>query len=454
MTLIACIDVGSTFTKGLLVDSAGTMLAAADHRTTSDTDVLIGLDAVVAALESAAGAVADEVRVSSSAGGGLRLAVVGHERAISAQAGFRVGLSAGSRVVHVAAGMLDSARVSELKQSRPDIVLLVGGTDGGNEQVIRHNAAVLAKRGPRVPYVVAGNVEARADIVALLEEGGRTAMPADNVIPRIGVLDPGSAREAIRSLFVSHVIGGKGLSRGTRFASMVSGATPDIVMRAVELLADGTDSFPGVGDVMVVDVGGATTDVYSVVSPDPAAEHEETDDVVGQWHAARTVEGDLGMRWSAVGVVDAAELERLAFVDGDLDATRVEAQRCHDDVGMVPLSDSELSVDEWLATTAVTVAARRHARPVELPGGTRTTARDLRRVALIIGSGGVLRHSGDTTRERVLAPLTTDGGGGWMLPGSVARSVVDEYAVLAAAGLLAPDHPDAANSLMAAQLLA
>ena len=454
MTLIACVDVGSTFTKGLLVDSAGTMLAAADHRTTSETDVLIGLDVVVAALESAAGAAADEVRVSSSAGGGLRLAVVGHERAISAQAGFRVGLSAGSRVVHVAAGMLDSAGVSELKQSRPDIVLLVGGTDGGNEQVIRHNAAVLAKRGPRVPYVVAGNVEARADVVTLLEEGGRTAMPADNVIPRIGVLDPGSAREAIRSLFVSHVIGGKGLSRGTRFASMVSGATPDIVMRAVELLADGTDSFPGVGDVMVVDVGGATSDVYSVVSPDPAAEHEETDDVVGQWHAARTVEGDLGMRWSAVGVVDAAELERLAFVDGDLDATRVEAQRCHDDVGMVPLSDTDRAFDEWLATTAVTVAARRHARPVELPGGTRTTARDLRRVALIIGSGGVLRHSDDATRDRVLVPLTTDVGGGWMLPGSVARSVVDQYAVLAAAGLLAPDHPDAANSLMAAQLLA
>ena len=131
MSLIACIDVGSTFTKGLLVSDEGELLANADHRTTVETDVLEGLDAVLARLAQA-GPI-DEVRVCSSAGGGLRLAVVGHERVISAEAGYRVGLTSGARVVHVASGQLTDHDIDALVDSRPDIVLLVGGTDGGDE---------------------------------------------------------------------------------------------------------------------------------------------------------------------------------------------------------------------------------------------------------------------------------------------------------------------------------
>jgi uncharacterized protein (TIGR01319 family) len=450
--VVACVDVGSTFTKGALVGAGGDLLASADHRTTSGSDVLIGLDAVVAALGECAGLAADEVRVCSSAGGGLRLAVVGHERAISAQAGFRVGLSAGARVVHVGAGRVDATAIAALRESRPDLVLLVGGTDGGEEDVLSHNAAALAKRGPRVPYVVAGNAVIRDAVVATLEAGGRVAVPTDNVIPRIGVLDPGPARAAIREMFVAHVIGGKGLSKGPRFARMVSGATPDIVLRAVELLADGAGDVAGVGDVLVVDVGGATTDVYSVVSADPASEETAPDDVAGVWRAARTVEGDLGMRWSAPGVVAAAELERLEIPEAMVAA----AQRRHDDVGLVPAAGRSGAADradvEWLARAAVTVAARRHARPADLPGGGRTSPRDLRRVSLIVGSGGVLRHSDPAARQRILAPLTDDLGGGWMLP-ERARAVVDERAVLGAAGLLAPDRPEVALALLRSALL-
>ena len=459
MVLIACADVGSTFTKGCLVDGDGHLLASASHRTTSDTDVLLGLDEVLAQLAYVAGAAIDEVRVCSSAGGGLRLAVIGHERAISAQAGFRVGLSAGARMVHVGAGRLDAAGMAELKASRPDLVLLVGGTDGGDEDAIRHNAEALSATGPRVPYVVAGNVVARDDVVAHLAERGRVAIPTANVIPRIGVLDPAPARAAIRGLFVSHVIGGKGLSKGPRFAGLVSGATPDIVLRAVELLADGTETDPGVGDVLVVDVGGATTDVYSVVSPDPAAEHDLPDDVVGEWHAARTVEGDLGMRWSALGVVEAAVLERLERLDG-IDAAQAAqaAQRRHDHVGLVPAAgpegDHERAFDEWLATAAITVAARRHARPGELPGGDRTAPRDLRRVSLIVGSGGALRHADSVRRQQFLEPLVADSAGGWLLPRPGTPTVVEDLAVLGVAGLLAPDRPDAAMALLRHHLLA
>src|SRR4051794_9153281 len=99
--LVVCVDVGSTFTKGAPVDlGAGVLLGTASHPTTLSTDVMDGVDAVRSSLD--AGAV--ETLACSSAGGGLRLAVVGYERLVTAEAAFRVGLSAGARVEHVAAG--------------------------------------------------------------------------------------------------------------------------------------------------------------------------------------------------------------------------------------------------------------------------------------------------------------------------------------------------------------
>ena len=133
------------------------------------------------------------------------------------------------------------------------------------------------------------------------------------------MLDPSPARAAIREVFITHVIGGKGLSRGPAFGRLVRAATPDAVLAGVELLADGAEGVPGVGDVVVVDVGGATTDVYSVVTPDPeeASLHREVVEVL--WRE-RTVEGDLGMRWNAPGVVAAAVAERLLAAGDPLEA--------------------------------------------------------------------------------------------------------------------------------------
>ena len=148
-----CVDVGSTFTKAVLVDLVdGALLATAAHPTTlpglaGHTDVLDGVAAVRDAVFADAGlptqaARAAELLLCSSAGGGLRLAVVGYERVVTAEAGHRVALSAGGKVVHVASGTLDAEGVAALRASQPDIVLLVGGTDGGNADVLVHNAAV------------------------------------------------------------------------------------------------------------------------------------------------------------------------------------------------------------------------------------------------------------------------------------------------------------------------
>ena len=337
---------------------SGRLLATASAPTTLDTDVLDGVAAVRALAEAAASTTADDVRACSSAGGGLRLAVVGYERAVTAEAGFRVGLSAGARVVHVSDGHLDRAAVDELREARPDVVLLVGGTDGGNAEVLLHNANRLARSGPRVPYVVAGNVDARAEVVDVLERGRRVAIPTANVLPRIGVLDPMPARIAIREVFVQHVIGGKGLSTGPAFGRLVRAATPDAVLAGVELLAESA------GDVVVVDVGGATTDVYSVLTPDPEEASLRREVVEVLWRE-RTVEGDLGMRWSAPGVVAAAVTERLLDAS-DVPALGAAAAARSAEPAWVPPDAQGLDVDARIAEPrrdGGSAAARPRRRP-------------------------------------------------------------------------------------------
>jgi len=429
---VVCVDVGSTFTKAALVEpGSGALLGTASRPTTAGTDVMDGVDACLDALDARG----TEVLACSSAGGGLRLAVVGYERAVTAEAGQRVGLSAGARVVHVAAGPMGRPDVTALRESRPDVLLLVGGTDGGNAEVLLHNAAVLAGSRLAAPVVVAGNADARDEVVAVLTGGGKEVTAAANVLPEIGRLDPHPARAAIRDVFIHHVIGGKKLSRRADFPAMVRAATPDAVLAGVEVLADGAGDVPGAGDVLVVDVGGATTDVYSVVTPqgEDAVLHKEVVEVM--WRS-RTVEGDLGMRWSAGGVVDAAAAERL-LLPGEERILRAVAERRHADTGFVPDTEEESGYDARLAELAVTVALRRHGR-----GG-----KDLREVALVVGSGGVLRHGSPELRNQVLRPATHDLAGGWPVP-EHARAVVDVDYVLAAAGLLASDQPETAARLL------
>ncbi|SCL72667.1 glutamate mutase L [Micromonospora peucetia] len=442
MRYAVCADVGSTYTKVAVVDlDVGALVAASSAPTTVGTDVLHGLDAAVGAATAGLGVGDAPWFVCSSAGGGLRLAVVGYEQLVTAQAGRRVGLSAGANVVHVAAGRLGAAELAGLRAARPDVVLLVGGTDGGDAETLTHNATRLARARWRVPVVLAGNVDVRDDLHAVLAGAGVPVTVADNVLPRIGVLAPASARAAIREVFLRHVIGGKRLSRGSRFARLVRAATPDAVLTGVEVLADTLG-----GDLVVVDVGGATTDVYSVLTPDERATGPGRE-VAGSLWRARTVEGDLGMRWSAPGVVRAAVEERL-LSDAQCDDLAAGAAVRAGDPGFLPVGDVDRAVDARIAALAATVALRRHARGAAT--GERA-GRDLRDVRLLVGSGGVLRHAAPADAAGVLGAVLGDHAGGWPLP-RAARPVVDSDYVLAAGGLLAAEHPEAAGALLCRHL--
>jgi uncharacterized protein (TIGR01319 family) len=431
--LALCVDFGSTFTKALLVDLAdGTVVAGAEHRTTIDTDVLDGYDVCVAELVAAdPRARTAEVLACSSAGGGLRIAVVGNEELVTAEAGRRVALSSGGKVVTVRS--VAQGDDLDLTLDAPDVVLLTGGTDGGNPEPAVAAARGLVAGGWRGPTVVACNGDAVAEVNLVLADVPHVF--AENVVPQIGAFAPASARIAIREVFLAHVIGGKHLSKRADFLTMVRGATPDVVLTGVETLAQ------GVGDVVVVDVGGATTDVHSVVEVDPE-ESGLAREVIAPSPVTRTVEGDLGMRWSALSTAEEAGLEPH-LVEA--------ARRRRDDPGFLPTTGTEMDEDEDIARAAVALALRRHAgrsRVVVSPEG-RVVERsgvDLREVHVVVGSGGVLRHGREGVADRVLGP-SVGRDLDWQLP-ERAQVVVDADSVLAAAGLLASEHPDAAYRLV------
>jgi uncharacterized protein (TIGR01319 family) len=438
MSVVVCVDVGSTFTKAAAVDAdTGDLLGTASHPTTLATDVMEGLRAAADAATPNGATVIDTL-VCSSAGGGLRLAVVGNEPLVTARAAYRAGLSAGARVVDVRAGRLAAADFDALAAARPDVILLAGGTDGGDDTVVRAHAAALAASGIRTPVVYAGNDAAFDHAASELEAAGVPVTGVANVLPRIGVLNPVPARTALREVFLRHVIAGKHLSASPAFTGMVKAATPDAVLTGVELLADRTGA-----DLLVVDVGGATTDVYSVLTPDAEREGPRAE-VAGTAWRSRTVEGDLGVRHTAVGITEAAAEEDLP-AGPDLEAaarlrTADPAYRT-DDLG----ADAELSA------LAARIAVRRHARGERIGGPTEPLrgGKDLAAVALVIGSGGILRRDpGAAAWLRSAVGEDTSGG---VRPPRDARFVIDADYRLAPAGLLAANgHRDAAEGLLGA----
>jgi hypothetical protein len=421
---VACVDIGSTYTKAALVAlPSGELLATAQAPTTLD-DVVRGV------LDATAGWSGAPVLACSSAGGGLRLAVVGYEELISAEAGHRAALSAGARVVHVAAGRLDQAGLAALAAAAPDVILLVGGTDGGEASVLLHNAGVLAGVPSPVPVVLAGNAAVRDEVAAVLRAGGLPVTVTDNVLPDIGRLAPEPARAAIRAVFLEHVIGGDRLSTDPRLRQWVRAVTPDAVLEGVTVLAwlRGDEPAPG---VVVVDVGGATTDVYSI----PGADAEQATlgrEAVGVPARRRTVEGDLGVAASVGDLLAAASAEGISVGDSRALLTGGSRAQLSEETPVLALGEA-----------AATVALRRHLRAEAAygPGGA-----GARGSGLVVLSGGVFRHAEPAALDAAVARIAADRGGAAGVLADAAV-VVDRRYVLAAAGLLAVEHPEAAAGL-------
>lgn len=446
-------DFGSTFTKLIAVEAGtGRLLARSDHLTTVDSDVMVGYRAALSDLEALLtddGGV--EMLACSSAGGGLRVVVVGLERDITTEAARRVALNSGGRIVAMVSGDVDSDTLETLRASAADIVLIVGGTDGGNASALIEGAQAVAAALPRAAAVVAGNAASADAAAELLERAGIQVSVVANVLPEIGTLVAAPAREAIRAVFIHHVIGGKHLSSESDFLEMVLMPTPDAVLGAVELLAETFGVSLGSRPIIVVDVGGATTDVYSA-----AGTSSSTSDrgfvPVPTLPTRRTVEADLGLRWSAPGVVDAA-LD-LGLISAEDEARlRPAASRRAAEPSMLPADDEDRAIDAELAAMAVAVALLRHAGVQQLTlerdgMGIRREGPDLRGQALVVLTGGIFRAQGGAfVKTRTTAALKAFDRGRHLLP-STLDIIVDRDYVLAACGLLATRDRNAAKRLL------
>jgi uncharacterized protein (TIGR01319 family) len=456
---VALADFGSTYTKLSLVSrEEGRLLARAEAPTSIGTDLMEGY---VAALEKAkraagGGVEVEEAIAASSAGGGLRVAAVGLVADLTAAAARQAALNAGARVGTVLAGSLGPEQLEELRAARPEIVLFAGGTDGGQAELVLENARRLAEAQLDAHFVVACNREVAAEAAVLLRAAGRQAAVAENVMPRLGEIEIESAREAILRAFLDHVIGGKGLSASPDFERMVRMPTPEAVLEATRLLAHGTEAVAGVGDVMVVDVGGATTDVHSSRLVEAAVPGIE-DPLLPAPPTLRTVEGDLGLRSGSAGVVE-ADRRWLLVESGVTEGALGQAVSLRsEDSKWIPSSSEEARLDQLLAVGCVTHAIQRHCGTMLLTRGENgppTLVRDgpdLREVEQVLGTGGVFAHR-DDGREILRAALDR------RAPRSLAPRDptlgVDRNYVMAAAGLLATIDSDAAALLLQRELTA
>jgi uncharacterized protein (TIGR01319 family) len=425
---ILTIEVGSTITKAngfeLLRDGVFEHVGQGFAPTSvAAGDVGPGVDQAIADLQASSGLkVGDpEIHVNSSAAGGLRMTVHGLTRGMTARAAREAALGAGAIVKLVTAGVLTPYDLEQVSAIEPNIILLAGGVDYGEQGPVLRNAELLASLGLKVPVLFAGNAAIRQPVRRILEGAGIEAELADNVFPEVDVLNIEPVRRLIHEAFNRHIIHAPGM---TRLQALTHGSvlpTPGAVLRGAELFAE------AVGDCLVVDVGGATTDVHTVTDGSAEWTSKMTDP---EPRAKRTVEGDLGV------FVNAANIVALA---GD---PAWEARL--PDLEAVPHTDAQLELTRWLCARAVETAVRRHAGVVTslyTAAGRRQVVKgkDLTSVRWLVGTGGALTRvpGGDEILRTVC-----QGPGEYLLPPPDVQVLIDRDYRFSALGTLAEGYPD------------
>ena len=456
MKAVLLIDFGSTYTKLTAVDlDAEVVLGTAAAYTTVQTDINDGLNEGLKLLEEKIGKVEfSQCFACSSAAGGLRMVTSGLVPELTGEAAKLASLGAGAKVVGIYAFQLTEEDLEEISASKPDIFLLVGGTDGGNTECILHNAKMLATLDADFPVVVAGNRTAARECEKIL--AGKQVHICPNVMPKFGVLNIEPTQKQIREIFLNRIIQAKGLSKVSDLLSDIMMPTPAAVLQAMELLAQGCEGESGIGELVAVDVGGATTDVYSIADGMP--EHMNTVyKGLPEPYAKRTVEGDIGMRYSIQGILDAAGVDQISKLSGlspERVTALVEDLKCHTD--KVPNGDPELEMlDYALASMAIREAVTRHAGTIEetytMMGLTYVqSGKNLTGVKQIVVTGGSLIHTKHT--EEIAAHALFSPAQPTSLRPKQADVWVDRTYILAAMGLLSSHYPQTALRIMKKEL--
>ncbi len=458
MKRVLLIDFGSTYTKVTAVDmEKERLLGTAASYTTVETDVNEGLAKALALLSEKIGEVDFDARYAcSSAAGGLKMISCGLVPELTAEAAKTASLGAGAKVMKVYSYQLTEEDAAEIETLRPDIFLLTGGTDGGNKDTIIENAQMLAGLSAEFPIVIAGNRNAAGSCRRILKDAGKQVIVCENVMPKFGELNIEPAQNSIREIFLERIIKAKGLSEASQLISGIMMPTPAAVLSAMELLAKGTETESGLGDLIAVDVGGATTDVYSMSLGEPSGVNTVMKGLP-EPYAKRTVEGDIGMRYSAAGIAEAAGMTAVSRISG-LPEGRAEEllSLITEKTDTLPETEELEALDFALASLAVKVGITRHAGRVEkvyTPVGETwlQEGKDLTQVKKAIITGGSLIHAKQI--EKIARGVLYDYADPSSLKPKQAEILLDKAYILSAMGLLSQHAPDTALKIMKKELL-
>lgn len=439
------IDFGSTFTKAVAFDMDKEVLAArVQVPSTVDTDISVGLREAFDKLSEIVAINDADIRrtvACSSAAGGLRMICIGLVPEYTTEAGRLAALGAGAKIVGTFSYEMTRDEVEEITALSPDIVLLTGGTDGGNKKTIIHNARVLSQIPNVKNIIVAGNKSARNDIEEIFIGCHKNVSYTKNVMPEFGRLNLEPVNEKIRELFISRITDAKGISQVKDMIGGVVMPTPSAVLEAAKIIADGAHGEPGLGELLLVDVGGATTDVYSIAKGAPTKEGVSTAGLP-EPYAKRTVEGDLGLFHNLDTLSGIAEQEN-AIYDDKKTAFEQKIEKLRSALS-VPEGADQTECQLMLSHLAVKTAVDRHVGTVELVvthNGEFWVQRgkDLTQVKTVIGAGGPVAFSSDPRRVLDGAIFRQDAPN--VLKPKAPRFYLDCKYILFAIGLLAQSDP-------------
>lgn len=341
---VLVVDFGSTYTKIGIFDPADESFSLNYVPTTVD-DIRVGLANGLGVLEQCRqGSNGTErydwqplkrtmdqfaVRLPcSSAKGGLKVATVALSKQESGFAADLAALTAGAKLVGTYTGKLTEAQARGIFEvDEPEIVLIAGGTnEGGDSETQLHNVRLLAENAHRatytdygVPMIYAGNQDIRGQVERIFAENGVDYRIAPNVMPEINDFHIETVNEAIRELFQTVIIRGKGFDVVEEYMDAPFIPTPRACFRGIQLLAHGYGNEEGIGNILALDIGGATTDFYSMVRENPLYLYPGTDrkkkvkrtilKTPNVPLAYRRVEGKYGLSYNAENLKELAQFQ-------------------------------------------------------------------------------------------------------------------------------------------------
>lgn len=377
---------------------------------------------------------------TSSAAGGLRMTVHGLVYDMTVKAAKEAALGAGANIHLITAGKLSKVDMIKLDRIKPNIILIAGGVDYGERETALYNSELIAASDLNIPVIYAGNIAVADDVKLIFESYSKekNLHIVPNVYPKIDILNIEPTREVIQDIFEKHITEAKGMEK---IREMVNGPiipTPGAVMKASKILKD------EIGDLVTIDVGGATTDIHSVtegtekvnkilVEPEPVAK--------------RTVEGDLGVFINKKNIVDIIKIEKL---EKELNMSSEDIEKFTNSDIAIPQTEEHKRFIERLTKEAVIVSINRHA------GGYRTYfggksdtlafGKDLTAVKWIVGTGGALTRL--TAREEILNSISQFNRADKLLPTAEAKILIDNDYIMASLGVLSSLNKEAAIKLL------